>query len=44
VFVYPQDRVVIAINSAWPKADNTEDWVAQAAFAKALRSAANAAR
>jgi CubicO group peptidase (beta-lactamase class C family) len=43
VFVYPQDRVVIAINSAWPQADNTEDWVAQAAFAEALRSAANAA-
>ncbi len=44
VFVYPQDRVVIAINSAWPQADNTEDWVAQAAFAEALRSAAKAAR
>jgi CubicO group peptidase (beta-lactamase class C family) len=44
VFVYPQDRVVIAINSAWPQADNTEDWVAQAALADALRSAAKAAR
>jgi CubicO group peptidase (beta-lactamase class C family) len=44
VFVYPQDRVVIAINSAWPQADITDDWAAQAAFAEALRSAAKAAR
>lgn len=43
VFVYPQDGVVIAINSAWAKADKDEDWAAQAAFAEALRSAAKAA-
>ncbi|HLY80164.1 MAG TPA: serine hydrolase [Caulobacteraceae bacterium] len=41
VFVCPKDRVVIAINSAWRHADNDEDWAAQAAFAEALRAAAN---
>jgi len=44
VFVYPRDRIVIAINSAWLQADNPRDWMAQAAFAEALRSAAQAAR
>jgi CubicO group peptidase (beta-lactamase class C family) len=40
VFVYPDDGVVIAINSAWLHADDPEDWAAQSAFAQALRSAA----
>lgn len=40
IFVYPKDRVVIAINSAWLHADDPEDWRAQAAFAQALRDAA----
>ena len=40
IFVYPKDRVVIAINSAWLKADDPRDWQAQAAFAEALRAAA----
>jgi CubicO group peptidase (beta-lactamase class C family) len=44
VFVYPQDHIVIAINSAWLHADKSEDWAAQAVFAEALRSAAKAAR
>jgi CubicO group peptidase (beta-lactamase class C family) len=43
VFVYPQDRLVIAVNSAWLKADDPEDWRAQAAFAEAVRAAAKAA-
>ena len=44
VFVYPQDHIVIAINSAWARADSPDDWMAQAAFAEALRSAAKASR
>jgi CubicO group peptidase (beta-lactamase class C family) len=40
IFVFPKDRVVIAINSAWLKADDPNDWTAQAAFAEALRAAA----
>jgi CubicO group peptidase (beta-lactamase class C family) len=40
VIVYPKDRVVIAVNSAWLHADDTADWVAQAAMAEALRAAA----
>jgi CubicO group peptidase (beta-lactamase class C family) len=42
VFIYPKDRLVIAINSAWLRADADEDWEAQAAFAEALRAAAKA--
>jgi CubicO group peptidase (beta-lactamase class C family) len=44
VFIYPDDRLVIAINSAWLKADSFDDWEAQAALAEAVRSAAKAAR
>ena len=40
IFVFPKDRVVVAINSAWLKADDPADWRAQAAFAEALRAAA----
>jgi CubicO group peptidase (beta-lactamase class C family) len=44
VIVFPKDRVVIAINSAWLHADDDADWAAQAAFAEVLRAAAAAAR
>ncbi len=40
VLVYPQDHVVIAINSAWLHADRDADWAAQNRFAEALRAAA----
>jgi CubicO group peptidase (beta-lactamase class C family) len=40
IFVYPDDKLVIAINSAWLKADDPEDWAAQDAFAEAVRTAA----
>ena len=42
VFVYPNERLVIAVNSAWLKADDPADWEAQAAFAEAIRAAAQA--
>jgi CubicO group peptidase (beta-lactamase class C family) len=42
VFVYPKERLVIAINSAWLKADAPQDWEAQAAFAEAVRKATKA--
>ncbi|MBV8685022.1 MAG: serine hydrolase [Caulobacteraceae bacterium] len=44
VFIYPQDHLVIAINSAWLKADDPNDWEAQAAFAEAVRAAARTTR
>ncbi|HEX5377330.1 MAG TPA: serine hydrolase [Phenylobacterium sp.] len=40
IFVFPADRLVIAINSAWPSADAPELWAAQAALAQAIRAAA----
>jgi CubicO group peptidase (beta-lactamase class C family) len=40
IFVFPEDRLVIAINSAWLKADDQDDWDAQDAFAQAIRAAA----
>jgi CubicO group peptidase (beta-lactamase class C family) len=40
IFIYPKDRLVIAVNSAWLRADAREDWEAQAAFAEAIRAAA----
>jgi CubicO group peptidase (beta-lactamase class C family) len=43
VLIYPDDHLVIAINSAWPKADDLGDWEAQAALAEAVRAAAKAA-
>jgi CubicO group peptidase (beta-lactamase class C family) len=44
IFIYPKDRLVIAVNSAWLRADAEEDWDAQAAFAQAVRAAAAKAR
>ena len=41
IFIYPADHLVIAINSAWPKASASELWKAQAAFAEAVRKAAS---
>lgn len=39
IFVYPADKLVIAINSAWPSASEDELWQAQMAFAQAIRQA-----
>ncbi|WP_312161468.1 serine hydrolase [Phenylobacterium sp.] len=40
IFVYPAEKLVIAVNSAWPAASKDELWAAQAAFAQAVRAAA----
>ena len=40
IFVYPAEKLVIAINSAWPAASKDELWQAQMAFAQAVRTAA----
>ena len=40
IFVYPAEKLVIAINSAWPAASKDELWQAQMAFAQAVRAAA----
>lgn len=40
IFVYPAEKLVIAVNSAWPAASKDELWAAQAAFAQAVRKAA----
>ncbi|HKD23007.1 MAG TPA: serine hydrolase [Rhizomicrobium sp.] len=40
IIVFPKDHVVVAINSAWLKADQDEDWERMAAFAVMLRDAA----
>ena len=40
IFVYPKDRLVIAVNSAWLHPDDDADWAAQAAFGRAVRAAA----
>jgi CubicO group peptidase (beta-lactamase class C family) len=42
IAVIPQERLVIAINSAWARADAPEDWVDQSAFIEAIRAAARA--
>ena len=39
IFVFPKEHLVIAINSAWPVADNPKLWAAQAAFARAIQTA-----
>ncbi|WP_374579149.1 serine hydrolase domain-containing protein [Phenylobacterium sp.] len=39
IFVYPAEKLVIAVNSAWPAASKDELWQAQAAFAQAVRKA-----
>ncbi len=41
--VYPKDRLVVVINSAWKRADDDADWGAMQAFQKAVRLAAKAA-
>ncbi|WP_374572625.1 serine hydrolase domain-containing protein [Phenylobacterium sp.] len=40
IVVYPDEKLVIAINSAWPSADDDALWAAQEAFAEAIREAA----
>jgi CubicO group peptidase (beta-lactamase class C family) len=40
IFIYPDDHLVIAINSAWPVASAAEMWKSQQAFAEAIREAA----
>ena len=40
IFVYPAEKLVIAVNSAWPAASKDELWQAQMAFAQAVRRAA----
>jgi len=42
ILVYPKDRLVVVINSAWRHADDDADWIAMQAFQKAVRSAAGA--
>jgi CubicO group peptidase (beta-lactamase class C family) len=44
ILVYPKDRLVVVINSAWARADDDADWLAMQAFQKAVRAAAVAAR
>ena len=39
IIVYPKERLVIAVNSAWPAADDDALWAAQAAFGRAVREA-----
>ena len=39
IFVYPKEKLVIAVNSAWAAADDHKDWAAQAAMARAVRAA-----
>jgi CubicO group peptidase (beta-lactamase class C family) len=43
ILVYPKDRIVIAINSAWDKPDDPDSFAAIGAFEEALRAAANPA-
>ncbi|HEY2482777.1 MAG TPA: serine hydrolase [Caulobacteraceae bacterium] len=40
IAVFPHDHLVVAINSAWPRADDNMDWAAQAAFLEAVKTAA----
>jgi CubicO group peptidase (beta-lactamase class C family) len=40
IFVFPKEKIVIAVNSAWPSADAPKNWEAQAAMARAIRDAA----
>jgi CubicO group peptidase (beta-lactamase class C family) len=39
IIIYPEEKLVIAINSAWPSADADELWAAQEAFGQAVRAA-----
>ena len=38
IFVFPQDKLVIAVNSAWASADKDMDWIAQEEMARAVRA------
>jgi CubicO group peptidase (beta-lactamase class C family) len=38
IFVFPQDKLVIAVNSAWASADKEQDWIAQEEMARAVRA------
>jgi len=40
ILVYPKDRLVIVVNSAWPKADEKASFDALSAFHRAVRAAA----
>ncbi|MER8976696.1 serine hydrolase [Mesorhizobium sp. M0800] len=41
IYVYPEDNVVIAVNSAWPESEKARDhWQALYAFVQALHAAA----
>ena len=40
IMIYPKERLVIAINSAWPRATGRDLWGAQAVFNEAIRAAA----
>jgi len=42
IVVIPEDRLVVAINSAWPAADPPQLWAAQSQFVEGLRAAARA--
>jgi CubicO group peptidase (beta-lactamase class C family) len=38
IYVFPQDKLVIAVNSAWASADKDLDWIAQEEMARAVRA------
>lgn len=38
IYVFPQDKLVIAVNSAWASADKEQDWIAQEQMARAVRA------
>ncbi len=38
IYVFPQDKLVIAVNSAWASADKELDWIAQEEMARAVRA------
>ena len=38
IFVFPEDKLVIAVNSAWASADKDMDWIAQEEMARAVRA------
>lgn len=40
IVTYPDDRLVVVLNSAWPEADADALWAAQTAFGDAIRVAA----
>ena len=43
IAVFPADHLVVAINSAWPTADEDASWVAELAFVRSVQAAARAA-